>query len=138
MDTGYLRNGAVFPDKLKQLRACLSCRLIKTTEQWRAEGCENCGDKYHGIDAFSYTTPTFKGSEAQTTQVAEYAPSTAVKRSLCLFCLDAVCYSTIVMMRPGKSWVARWQKQEAFKAGMYAIQVTGTAPAEENYNDNDE
>jgi transcription elongation factor SPT4 len=101
-ETGYLRNGAVFPDKLRQLRACLSCKLIKTSEQWRAEGCENCSDKFHGIDSFSYTTPTFQG--------------------------------TIVMMKPGKSWVARWQKQENFKAGMYAIQVTGTAPEEEGYD----
>lgn len=41
----------------------------------------------------------------------------------------------IAMMKPTQSWVARWQKQEALKTGMYAIQVTGTPPAEENYND---
>lgn len=58
-------NNAPIPDKLKQLRACLSCKLIKTTEQWREGGCENCvaEDKFNGIDSMTYTTPTFKGSE---------------------------------------------------------------------------
>ena len=66
MDGQYGRNGAPIPDKLKLLRACLSCKLIKTTEQWRENGCENCQEKYHGIDSINYTTPTFKGSDEQT------------------------------------------------------------------------
>ena len=66
MDGQYGRNGAPIPDKLKLLRACLSCKLIKTTEQWRENGCENCQEKYHGIDSINYTTPTFKGSGEQT------------------------------------------------------------------------
>lgn len=61
-DANYGRNGAPPPDKLKQLRACLTCKLIKTSEQWRENGCENCADRYNGIDSISYTTPTFKGS----------------------------------------------------------------------------
>lgn len=34
----------------------------------------------------------------------------------------------IAMMKPQRSWVARWQKQVQFKAGMYAITVTGERP----------
>ena len=30
------------------------------------------------------------------------------------------------MMKPTQSWVARWQKQETLKAGLYAVQVFGT------------
>lgn len=58
-----VRNAAAPPDKMKSgsLRACLRCKLIKTLEQFRQEGCDNCGE-LSGWDTQSYTTPTFKGS----------------------------------------------------------------------------
>lgn len=46
-----------------------------------------------------------------------------------------VSCSMIAMMNPKRSWVARWQKQEKYKSGMYAIQVTGTPPEEESYEE---
>ena len=90
-----VRNAAAPPDKMKTgaLRACLTCKLLKTMEQFRQDGCDNCGE-LSGYDTQSYTTPTFKG--------------------------------TIAMMKPTQSWVARWQKQETLKAGLYAVQVFGT------------
>lgn len=64
------RNAAMVPDKLKAstLRACLRCKLLKSIEQFRQDGCDNCGD-LAGWDAQSYTTPSFKGS-GQTSESA--------------------------------------------------------------------
>jgi len=51
------------PENMRQLRACLTCRLIKTMRQWDG-GCPNCG----WDDAMiSNTTPVFKGSAATKT-----------------------------------------------------------------------
>ena len=61
--------------------------------------------------------------------LAEY--SAVVLPVLC-FSLCVHVFSMIAMMNPKRSWVARWQKQEKYKAGMYAIQVTGTPPAEDS------
>lgn len=53
---------ADIPNNLRHLRACLTCRLIKSTEQWHNSNgiCDNCGD-YGDIDLSEYTTPVFKG-----------------------------------------------------------------------------
>ncbi|ERN16122.1 hypothetical protein AMTR_s00030p00199250 [Amborella trichopoda] len=62
-----------------ELRACLRCRLVKTYDQFRETGCENCPffnmDKDHErvVDC---TTPNFNGI---------------------ISCMD-----------PTKSWAARW------------------------------
>lgn len=34
------------------------------------------------------------------------------------------------MVRTGKSWVARWQRLQERKPGMYAVKVTGRLPEE--------
>jgi len=49
----------VVPNTLRQLRACLGCGLVKTTEQFKANGCENCHG--HKDDAFSNTSTSFEG-----------------------------------------------------------------------------
>jgi len=49
---------ASIPDSIKEIRACLKCKLIKTTEQFREEGCENCPNF---TSVAKYTTPTFYG-----------------------------------------------------------------------------
>jgi len=96
---------ATAPDRLRHLRACLHCKLIKTYEQFREEGCDNCGGAMDEVHSF--TTPLFKG--------------------------------TIAMMNPRQSWVARWQKQEKLRPGLYAIQVTGSEPqVERRLDDEDE
>ncbi|ESQ40816.1 hypothetical protein EUTSA_v10015347mg, partial [Eutrema salsugineum] len=62
-----------------ELRACLRCRLVKTYDQFRDSGCENCPffkieeDPERIVDV---TTPNFNG--------------------------------TICMMDPRRSWAARW------------------------------
>lgn len=45
------------PTTLRSLRACLRCKLIKTTEQFKNKGCENCGPNI----SLDRTTPIFHG-----------------------------------------------------------------------------
>ena len=45
------------PENMRQLRACLTCRLIKSTRQWN-QGCPNC----LWDSPMPNTTPQFKGS----------------------------------------------------------------------------
>lgn len=33
----------VEPKELKKLRACTTCKLLKTERQWKDNTCENCG-----------------------------------------------------------------------------------------------
>ncbi|XP_072984722.1 transcription elongation factor SPT4 homolog 1-like isoform X2 [Typha latifolia] len=62
-----------------ELRACLRCRLVKTYDQFRESGCENCPflemDKEHD-NVVNCTTPNFTG--------------------------------IISVMDPTRSWSARW------------------------------
>ena len=102
------------PENLRQLRACLTCRLIKAVRQWD-QGCPNCG----WDEPMANTTPVFKGSAA--TLAGTHTPTatgssscttqhptmpTADERWMCV-----VVHRVLAMMQPGTSWVARWQKQ---------------------------
>jgi len=63
------------PSKLKNLRSCLQCKLIKTYEQFSDHGCENCLDLSE-TPVNQYTTPTFHGMiammEPQSSWVARW------------------------------------------------------------------
>lgn len=50
------------PEKPKTLRACLVCKLVKTRDQWRSEGCHNC--RYRPQEYMNQTTPKFTGMVA--------------------------------------------------------------------------
>jgi transcription elongation factor SPT4 len=52
---------ADLPPSMKHLRACLSCKLIKTYDQFRDDQCENC-ENFSTVSNF--TTPTFYGMMA--------------------------------------------------------------------------
>ena len=86
------------PKDLRDLRACLVCSLIKTTNMFYEKGCDNCEDILK-----------MKGS-AQTVEE----------------CTSSNFDGMIALMQPEESWVAKWQRINTFVKGMYAISVTGT------------
>lgn len=52
---------AVIPNSYKKLRACRSCRLIKSEDQFLTDGCENCAHfDYSDFDSLNeHTTSHF-------------------------------------------------------------------------------
>ncbi|KAK0087222.1 hypothetical protein PV325_001464 [Microctonus aethiopoides] len=89
------------PKDLRSLRACLSCALIKTFDQFELDGCDNCDEilrlKNSKEHIMEYTSSNFDGM--------------------------------IAVMSPEDSWVCKWQhiNRNASK-GVYAISVTGRLP----------
>jgi len=84
---------AVIPNSYKKLRACKTCRLVKSDDQFLKDGCDNCQDYDYGdMDSLGeHTTANFSGM--------------------------------IAMMMARDSWVARWNKLGAGVPGVYAVQV---------------
>ena len=89
------------PKDLRQLRACLSCSLIKTFDQFETDGCDNCesflGLKHNRDHVYDCTSANFDGFIGAT--------------------------------KPDDSWVSKWQRINRFKPGVYAISVSGRLPA---------
>jgi len=101
-------DASVIPDSIKtsQLRACLVCGLLKTSHQFEEAGCENC---------------TFLKLEDQPDLIDK--------------CTTPNFNGVISMMRPDKSWVARWMRIAAANkrkpvAGCYAVAVYGRLPGD--------
>ena len=90
----------IIPKDLRQLRACLSCSLIKTFDQFENEGCDNCEPflnlRHHRDNVYDCTSSNFDGM--------------------------------IGMCKPDDSWVAKWQRIGRFKKGVYAVSVSGRLP----------
>lgn len=85
---------------LRQMRACLSCSLIKTVDQFEADGCENC-------DSFL---------QMKKDREAVYD------------CTSANFDGMVAAMDPQDSWVCKWQRTNQFVKGIYAISVSGELP----------
>jgi transcription elongation factor SPT4 len=90
----------IVPDSIKKLRACLLCSLIKSVDQFRINGCDNCdqvlslkGDVERIMDC---TSPNYEGM--------------------------------ISVLNPDRSWVCKWQRIDKFQKGIYAVQVMGNIP----------
>eukprot|EP01027_Heterolobosea_sp_BB2_P026216 GEZU01040325.1.p1 GENE.GEZU01040325.1~~GEZU01040325.1.p1 ORF type:complete len:129 (-),score=8.06 GEZU01040325.1:78-410(-) len=87
---------SIIPSDLRSLRACLSCFLVKTTDQFIKDGCENC------------THLDMRNDKARVNE-----------------CTSTSFEGLIGMMNPDESWVARWQGIKRSKKGVYAIAVYG-------------
>ena len=84
----------------RKLRACLLCSLIKTADQFQKDGCDNC---------------EILSLKDQPDQIS--------------VCTSPNYDGVIAMMKPKKSWVARWQRVAAYnRPGLYAIRVQGRLP----------
>ncbi|EDQ91192.1 uncharacterized protein MONBRDRAFT_23363 [Monosiga brevicollis MX1] len=91
----------VCPSSNKHLRACLSCGLVKTSDQFFETGCENCAyldlnDNNDAIDS----------------------------------CTTARFYGIVSVIDPSDSWVAKWQGNDACVPGCYALRLQGHLPSD--------
>lgn len=80
-------------------RACMSCSLIKTMQQFVEFGCENCPFMHYRGDreqVSACTTTSFTG--------------------------------TMVSLKPKHSWVAKWQRVSRFVPGAYAVSINARLP----------
>ena len=82
---------------LRGLRACMVCSIVQHGTKFQHEGCPNCDDFLE-----------MRGS------------SDAVYD-----CTSAVFEGTIALTGKEGSWVARWQRLEGYRPGVYAIKIEG-------------
>ncbi|XP_063679580.1 transcription elongation factor SPT4-like [Bolinopsis microptera] len=91
----------VVPKDLNNIRACMMCSLLKNTEQFIIDGCDNCDQwlslKNNRERVLECTSPNYEGM--------------------------------ISLTNPDESWVARWQGIRGLVRGMYAISVMGKMPS---------
>jgi len=90
------------PPSVRNLRACLLCSMIKTSDQFETDGCDNCDHilnmKHNRDNMFNCTSSNFDGLVALT--------------------------------EPPESWVGKWLRLNRFTPGMYAISVSGRLPSD--------
>ena len=60
-----------YPTELKKLRACLDCHLIKTYDQFKKEGCDNCS--FQKTEIVDKITKNFNGIIAITNPKKSWA-----------------------------------------------------------------
>lgn len=102
------------PATLTRLRACKTCKLIKTYDQFYAEFCENCPQKRPET-----VTAGSRADFVQTETTSDYE-------------------GMVTMLQPAHSWVARWLRMYSrtddgsivhVKTGLYAIKLPGEEAA---------
>ncbi|KAJ3356321.1 hypothetical protein AMAG_02581 [Allomyces macrogynus ATCC 38327] len=88
------------PKNKRDLRACKLCSLIKTLSQFKQDGCDNCEE--------------ILDLRRHPSRVAE--------------CTSSTFEGAIAMLKPERSWVAKWQRVDPYVPGLYAIRVSGRIP----------
>lgn len=95
-------NNFIPTGQYRNMRACMVCSIVKTTQQFTNFGCPNC-------EKFLELRGNPEGIADCTSQVFE---------------------GLITVSDTRKSWVARWQRLEGYVPGVYAVQVEGILPEE--------
>lgn len=90
----------ILPEEGVKLRACLLCSLIKSADQFREDGCDNCEEVLQ-----------LRGSSDRVFE-----------------CTSSSFYGFIASMKPTDSWVSKWQRITKNYPGIYAIRVNGRLP----------
>ncbi|KAI8904457.1 Spt4/RpoE2 zinc finger-domain-containing protein [Gorgonomyces haynaldii] len=92
---------SIIPSDKKKLRACMLCSLVKKETQFKEDGCDNCEQVLHLQD------DPEKIQECTSAQ-----------------------FDGVIGLVNQRGWVAKWQRIDKFKRGLYAIRVTGRLPIE--------
>lgn len=89
---------------LRSLRACLVCSYVQTGSKFQSEGCPNCEDflemRGSADTVQDCTSQVFEGMMTLNNTDAESGASKG-------------------------SWVAKWQRLESYRPGVYAVKVVG-------------
>ena len=108
------------PVSLRNLRACRTCKLVKTLAQFEQAMCDNCAGEWADGERVEKVSDARRKLMAEDNTTADFV-------------------GHVAMMRPEDSWVARWLKMHSsaggaaearasFKPGLYAISL----PVEED------
>lgn len=102
---------------MTELRACILCGLVKTYDQFMNDGCDNCERKLGLAGASDRIL------DCTTTNFTGYP-----KKKICPLLISYLLCRLAGVVRPKKSWVARWQRLVERKPGLYAVKVLARLP----------
>ncbi|EDU46457.1 SPT4 Transcription elongation factor SPT4 [Pyrenophora tritici-repentis] len=101
MSNKPIQGGAYIPpNQQRNMRACMVCSVVRTQQQFLTEGCPNCEDVLE-----------LAGNPEQIND-----------------CTSQVFDGLISVSDTSRSWVARYQRLEGYRPGVYATQVEGILP----------
>ncbi|KAH7117943.1 Spt4/RpoE2 zinc finger-domain-containing protein [Dendryphion nanum] len=90
------------PNQQRNMRACMVCSVVRTTQQFQTQGCPNC-------ESFLELRGNLDAVQECTSQVFD---------------------GLMTVSDTSRSWVARYQRLEGYVPGVYAVQVEGVLPEE--------
>ncbi|KAG9195438.1 hypothetical protein G6011_00559 [Alternaria panax] len=101
MAQDMIQGGAYIPPaQQRNMRACMVCSIVRTQNQFLTQGCPNCEEILE-----------LAGNPEQIND-----------------CTSQVFEGLITVADTSRSWVARYQRLEGYKPGVYATQVEGILP----------
>jgi transcription elongation factor SPT4 len=101
MARDMIEGGAyIAPGQQRNMRACMVCSVVRTQNQFLTQGCPNCEEILE-----------LAGNPEQIND-----------------CTSQVFEGLITVADTSRSWVARYQRLEGYKPGVYATQVEGILP----------